>query len=241
MKPEFTPVLVFGRSMTARVATAGLNPSESEFLDEAKKPFRGDRQRFLHWKPGDLTEGLIAEAFRRSEGYFNLGNAYGKWFDLHDEFLEALRHTFATGEACHTDYVSPFVTSGGISNFEHIHGKRALGQQGLRYWVQVLGLCPHVEVIFGHGRGWNDVQEQRLFGITEWEVIETPFDNKGLRQFLPPLKFATGKLPNGGRPVLVYWWRPNRNGSPLCNLNPDDRTVLGKIIRKHARQRGHLQ
>ena len=146
--------------------------------------------------------------------------------------------TFERGRACHTDYVSPFVTRGGISNFEKRYGKNVLGKRGLRYWMQVLELCPNVELIFGHGRGWNDIQELGLFGVDTWTGIETPFDNKGIPTFLPPLKFAKGKMPKNGRRVLIYWWRPNRNGAPFCNLNPSDRRILGKIVKRHALKHG---
>lgn len=48
---EATPVVVFGQWQTARVVTAGLNPSEAEFRDKTGVPLQAERQRFLHWPP----------------------------------------------------------------------------------------------------------------------------------------------------------------------------------------------
>jgi hypothetical protein len=106
-----TPILAFGRWMKASVITAGLNPSPSEFLDDDRnnQPLRERDQRFLHWPDdGELTDARVEKAFHRSEGYFELGRYYDEWFDDYEPFLTALSRTFANGEACHTDYVSPF-------------------------------------------------------------------------------------------------------------------------------------
>ena len=73
MEPEGTPVLAFGRWQTARVVTAGLNPSEIEFRTPNGAPLTAAGQRFLHWPAdGMLTEERLARARQRAEGYFSL-------------------------------------------------------------------------------------------------------------------------------------------------------------------------
>ena len=240
VEPESTPVLAFGRFDKARVITAGLNPSEDEFLAPAngrvKTPLLGSRQRFLHWPDdGRLTDARLNEALRRATGYFELGNDY-EWFNRYGEFLEALRTPFKTGLACHTDYVSPFTTIKGISKCKE--AQKAFREIGTHYWTEVLELCPRAQVLFGHGRGWHLIEEENLLGISKWHNISTPFDQKGDLRYRDRLKFAAGALPKSGRKLLVYWWCPNRDGSPLCYLNASERRAIGTVVRRHVARRG---
>lgn len=235
---EGTPILAFGRFETARVITAGLNPSEDEFRDSkrlladgSKEVLRGSRQRFLHWGSGELTEARVTEAFRRSEGYFELGNKYGTWFDRYSEFLEALGCPFVSGKACHTDYISPFATRTGISKCSRETAVRLKGT-GLRYWMSVLESCPRLELVFGHGQGWRRVQEEFQ---CELKDLKTPFDGKGNSSRC--LSFSRVTLPNSLRPILLYWWHPNRDGSPLCFLNAREKGLLGDLIKNDAAKR----
>ena len=161
---ECTPILAFGRWRTARIVTAGLNPSTYEFRDPDQKtatgekcPLVGDRQRFIHWGGGRLTQTRLEEAFRRSDGYFEIGNQYAKWFNKYAEFLDALSVPFIEGRACHTDYVSPFATRVRISRCRP--AADLLEEAGFRCWLDVIERCPRVELIFGHGRGWRRVEE----------------------------------------------------------------------------------
>ena len=243
---EATPVLFFGRWDAARVATAGLNPSEDEFraktsTDAHKAPLRGAQQRFLHWDDGELTPARLEEALRRACGYFELGNAYSRWFGQYSEFLESLGAPFSTGTACHTDYVSPFATKTGLSKCSGTTRVK-LQEFGEPAWVEVLTKCTHVEVLFGHGRGWRRAPDLLRFN-GDWATIATPFDEKGGRRCAgqPHLLYGEGRLGAGGRRLLVYWWKPNRDGSPLCFLGGEEKRQLGAIIKDHGNKRGALK
>lgn len=236
---EATPILAFGQWEEARVVTAGLNPSEDEFRDKEqvgadgwKVPLKGEHQRFLHWpKAGILTRDLRNEAFRRAEGYFKLGNAYEDWFGAYTEFLSAIGATFASGNACHTDYVSPFATVEGISKCSPATIKR-LKLSGFQYWVSVLELCPRVEMIFGHGHGWRIVEKHFRVSLV---AVPTPFDHKG--GSARHLSRATIRLAQSDRRILLYWWHPNRDGLPLCWLSRIEKQELGGIVKRDFRKR----
>jgi len=97
----------------------------------------------------------------------------------------------------------------------------------------VLEQLRQVELIFGQGRGWHRIEE--LFGTT-WRNLETPFDKKGSNSghVHEHLLFADTSLPESRRRILVYWWKPNRDGSPLCFLSQAEGRLLGRQIREHA-------
>jgi len=161
------------------------------------------------------------------EGYFTLGNAYSLWFDRYKAFLNALAMPFESGLACHTDYVSPFATKVGISKC-CAATQRLLPEFGERVWLDVLANCPNLEVVFGHGRGWRRVPT--LFtGHTGWEHVPTPFDGKGGKMAGQHLIRSSGVLASGRR-VALWWWRPNRDGSPLCFLSAANGAVIGKTV-----------
>ncbi|MGD0139755.1 MAG: hypothetical protein ABSD28_12830 [Tepidisphaeraceae bacterium] len=238
IEPECTPVLAFGRWETARVVTAGLNPSEDEFRDKnhkttagMKAPLEPSRQRFLHWENGELTANRITEAFRRSDRYFELGNAYSQWFEKYTPFLEFVGASFEEGTACHTDYVSPFATKCGISKCNP-DTQRQLPLTGEEYWLDVLNCCPCVEIVFGHGPGWHQIP--KLFN-TSWEELQTRFDQKGgeIWEGKAHLLFAKARLLVSGRQLAIYWWKPNRDGSPLCYLTAEEKKLLGEQIASH--------
>jgi hypothetical protein len=240
LEPEATPVLAFGQWRGSRVVTAGLNPSEIEFRASDGSPLTGDRQRFLHWPADDaLTEERLEAAFARSEGYFTLGNCYARWFNRYNAFLDGVGVSFASGTACHTDYLSPFATRTGIARCSR-RTQRRLAAFGYLFWLRVLSALPRAEVIFGHGSGWRAMPA--LLGFEHWEPLATPFDRKGGGASVsrPFLLFQEVLLPPGERRALVYWWRPNRDGGPLGWLNTAERSELGQIVRAHAQARGAL-
>jgi hypothetical protein len=130
---------------------------------------------------------------------------------------------FAEGTACHTDYVSPFATRVRISRCKP--AAALLEHAGFQYWLDVIEMCPRVEVIFGHGRGWQRVQEHLRVTL---DPKPTPFDSKGKQG--RHLSFARALLPRSKRSVLIYWWHQNFSGMPLCSLKPEERRQLGRMI-----------
>jgi hypothetical protein len=238
IEPEGTPVLAFGRWRASRVVTAALNPSEGEFRDQNRAPLAATAQRLLHWPADDrLTGERLETAFARSEGYFTLGNCYARWFSRYDPFLDGLGASFRDGSACHTDYLSPFATRVGIAQCGRAT-RTHLAAYGLPLWTRVLRRMAQVELIFGHGAGWRAMPA--LFGFDRWEALATAFDAKGGRSTVakPFLLFARIRLQPAGRPALLYWWRPNRDGAPLTWLNNGERGQLGRLVKEHALAQG---
>lgn len=237
IEPEATPVLFFGNWRTAEVATAGLNPSEDEFRHPepaGRLPLRGEAQRFLHWEDGALTEDRLAEAFRRAEGYFTLGNWYARWFRAYEPFFEGLRRSHLGGGVVHTDVESPFATRVGIGKVSS-ESRKTICKHGHAAWLSVLQLCPLVRVVIGHGRGWRAVDG---LGSERWGHPVDASDHGPIPKWASMLKASIGverhlihkKVVMGQRTLSIYWWKPNQSGMPLCWMGNLAKQEFGKWI-----------
>lgn len=241
--PFATPVLAFGRWRTAKIATAGLNPSEREFCYRRMKgeeppgrELEAAERRFLHRTQGDYSSppaSLLAEAQRLAEGYFELGNAYRKWFRGFCPFLKEIGCTFEAGAACHTDYISPFTTKTGIGSVKKNASAvvETLEASGLQSWKNLLNVMPELRLVLGIGRGWSLIP--KLFNFDSWNSIRTPFDDKGGRSRVPKPFLLHRSISVGGHGVELFWWRPNR-GEPLTWLTNDEKKQLATIVRQHS-------
>jgi hypothetical protein len=243
---EATPILVFGQFNRAKIVTVGMNPSEREFRNQPKTgaihgpPLSHGEQRFLHWpQDGKLTADLRELAFQRMGSYFTLGRSYKRWFDRYAPLLRGLSADYESGAACHTDVVSPFATARGIGNCKP-ETIESLKKFGGKLWVRTIEKIPRAELIFGCGSVRCSIQ--RLGIIQTWQEHETPFDKKGGKTKIPRpfLISAQAKLPVSGRPVIVFCWKPNMDGAPLCWLNEVESETLGNIVGKIARSKGFL-
>ncbi len=105
-----TPVVAFGETRRARIATLGLNPSKSEFVDTKGVELRGrDRRLATHTSLGnsDLTSApsrVISQVMRDCELYFRR-NPYRRWFDQLEPILARCDASYYDGTACHLDLV----------------------------------------------------------------------------------------------------------------------------------------
>lgn len=226
-----TPVLAFGRWQTAQVVTAGLNPSEREFLDEGNRELDARARRFLHRTGSgeeDPSDFQIAEARALAEQYFELGNAYTGWFDGFKPLLDELGCSYDSGRACHTDYRSPFATAAGLGKVAP-SVQQALAKDGLARWKAILELTSECRVVLGIGAGWKDVPA--ALGFSRWHPVETLLDDKGGGTKSPRPHFLSGQCVLGGRPVHIFWWRPNR-GEPLTYLDHQEKRWLARRIRE---------
>ena len=232
--PYATPILAFGQWQTAQIATAGLNPSEREFCDEEGREFGQRKRRFLHRMSGgdgELSPAGLRQARRHAEGYFELGNAYWLWFKGFESVLDELGWTFAEGNACHTDYLSPFATGKGWGNVP-VAVRQRLQAEGLPLWKDCLELMPRLRVILGIGAGWKVMPS--VFGFEQWDAIPTPFDSKGGEASIsrPYLLHKASHL--NGRPIDLFWWKPNR-GEPMTWLDEAEKRRLAAVMRKRSR------
>ncbi len=230
-----TPVPCFGRWDTARVATAGMNPSEREFLDENGSELAPDERRFLHRRnsAADCTDDDIADARRLAEGYFELGNYYEGWFDKLEPFLDELGLSFAEGQACHTDYVSPFATNSGIGGFaSDLAQELAREYGGIETWRRTLAMMPGLEMIVGFGAAWRAMPE--TWGFSRWREIETKFDSKGGNSKISKPYLLHQVVDCGSGEVDLFWWKPYWS-TPLTWLKDTEKRELAKVVAAHAK------
>ncbi len=111
------PVVSFGDTSTAEVATLGLNPSDREFLDRGGKELSGTERRFHTLRSLGLTSWAEVDAMHLDlildscKNYF-LGNPYDRWFKQMDKVIADTEASFYAeeGSACHLDLV-PFATN----------------------------------------------------------------------------------------------------------------------------------
>src|SRR5437588_6939517 len=115
--PWSSPVVSFGNSSSAVVATLGLNPSNREFLDESGNELDGPLRRFHtlsslgldDWAEADATHlHLILES---CYAYF-LRNPYDTWFRKLDYIISGTQASYYDfpNTACHLDLI-PYATA----------------------------------------------------------------------------------------------------------------------------------
>ena len=118
-----TPVVAFGQARKAQIATLGLNPSKSEFLDQQGRELRGRFRRLAtHTSLGtsDLTNAptnVLSQVLRDCDTYFER-NPYRRWFDQLEPILSQCGASYYDGTACHLDLVQCATdpTWGGLDN-----------------------------------------------------------------------------------------------------------------------------
>ncbi len=71
-----------------------------------------------------------------------------------------------------------------------------------------------------------------LFGFSKWEVLALPFAKKIRGQ--DPFLYKEIKI--NGKPIQMFWWKPNMNGHPLTILTNEERNILGRYIKSLERQ-----
>jgi hypothetical protein len=106
------PVLFFGDALLARVATIGLNPSKSEYLDEDGELLSATAQRFATLSSlgapsrTDLSDAQADEAIRVMRAYYDAGKpVYGRYFGHLTNFLRGMGVSYAERTATHLDLV----------------------------------------------------------------------------------------------------------------------------------------
>lgn len=105
-----TPVISFGNSQTASVATLGLNPSRVEFIDGGGSELVGPARRLAtHSSLGTADLGSappdsVARVLADCHSYFQR-NPYRRWFNQFSAILIGCGVSYYDGSACHLDLV----------------------------------------------------------------------------------------------------------------------------------------
>jgi hypothetical protein len=105
-----TPVVAFGSPTLAEVATLGINPSWSEFLNKDGQLLAGPERRLATLESlsadslEELTDAQVAEVVADCATYFHR-RPYN-WFDPLDRLLrDGVEASYHDGSACHLDLV----------------------------------------------------------------------------------------------------------------------------------------
>ena len=104
-----TPVVAFGNPVSARVATLGINPSCSEFLNRRGELLVGDKRRLTTWESigrqdqGSLTGDDGRLVLDGCANYFSV-RAYGWFKPLNLILAESIGASYGQ-TACHLDLV----------------------------------------------------------------------------------------------------------------------------------------
>lgn len=108
--PGSTPVLSFGNTSSAVIATLGLNPSRQEFLDQHGRELTGNARRFetlTSLGVRDLataSDAVLHRVANACNGYF-AANPYARWFNQLEPVLRSVSASYYDGSACHLDLV----------------------------------------------------------------------------------------------------------------------------------------
>jgi hypothetical protein len=104
-------VLFFGDLITARVATAGLNPSHQEYLDRRGNELDGELRRFETLDSlraadrASLTAEHCDRAIATMRTYFQPGKPVYSWFRSLDRVARGFGVRYDLGEVAHLDLV----------------------------------------------------------------------------------------------------------------------------------------
>ena len=158
--PGSTPVVAFGDSARAEVATLGINPSAREFVEKGVLLEGADRRLAtldsLHaGRLDDLTAAQVASIIADCASYFQR-QPYRRWFDPLDQVLHAGTGTsYYDGSACHLDLVQ-WATDPIWGNIRDRAVRRTLLEDGVPHLRAQLK-HEHIRVVVMNG---NQVLEQ---------------------------------------------------------------------------------
>jgi len=170
-----TPVISFGDSTIAKVATLGINPSNIEF--EVNGRLLSGRARRLETLESlgtetheELNDEQVDAVIRACHTYFQRREtAYRTWFDPLDSILQTgLGVSFYDDSACHVDLVQ-WATSTKWSQLEKTVKDRLI-DDGLPHLVRQLKQSGIRLVVVNGASVWNEL-EQRLRVRYEQTVV----------------------------------------------------------------------
>lgn len=153
--PGTTPVVSFGDVGRAEVATLGINPSRSEFLDRHGHELIGGHRRLATLRSlaatglDELRDAQVAQVLADCAGYFHR-QPYRRWFDPLDKLLrDGAAASYYDGTACHLDLV-PWATDPTWSGLGSDVRRRLLEQEAGH--LEALLANARVDLVVVNGR-----------------------------------------------------------------------------------------
>jgi hypothetical protein len=170
--PWAAPVPCFG-SLSSRIATLGLNPSNLEYVDREDRPLSAKEIRLEtlsslgleSWREAD--EDHARRILSSCENYF-LRNPYNQWFRPLDRLLAPARASYYTqigATACHLDLV-PYATWEKWSSLR-AQERSELLKIGARSLARVMQLS-NVQILVLNGRSVIQEVERSLAQDPSW-------------------------------------------------------------------------
>lgn len=219
--PGSLPVLFFGDAFTARIATIGLNPSKSEYLDRHGTILVGQQQRFATVSSlgassrGELTDAQADQSIDVMRCYFDEGKpVYGSYFRHLANFLRGAGTSYRDRSAAHLDLVQESTDPvwGNLTASE----RQGLLEQDLPFLVWQLENLPRLQVVVCAGRTVSDQIRAR--------VCVEPTDAGSMMR----LRWWRGTARVGQRDLVIAGW--NYPLDRPTGLDTNGEIELGKLL-----------
>jgi hypothetical protein len=172
-----TPVVSFGNSRSATVATLGLNPSRLEFLDRRGTELIDSSRRLSTHRSLGITDlsiassAIISQVVDECDNYF-YHNPYHKWFNQLELILNACNVSYYDGSACHLDLVQ-WATDPTWGKLQPATRYQLL-QDDKQFLLDQLA-NENIRLLLVNGRGvWSQLQFITDAEFKEHDRIETP-------------------------------------------------------------------
>lgn len=225
--PGTTPVVSFGNPTRAKVATLGINPSKSEFLDKSGAMLTKDKQR-LATLPSlgasrceELTDAQVLEVVRWCNRYFQ-GNWYKRWFQqLEKHVLPPSNLSYLDGSVCHLDLVQ-WATDPVWQLLEQKTETKRLMDEGVEHLRAQLE-TESIKTVVVLGRGvWDQIEKT---GLADFEDVETITISRGRAK-------STLRI-GSGCGAKFLGWTSNIQSQP--GITNEDRVAFGTWLADNCR------
>jgi hypothetical protein len=192
------PILFFGDAFHAHVATIGLNPSKSEYLDRKDILLTGNEQRFATTlslgvsSREELSDFQADHAIEIMRSYYDEGKpVYGSYFRHLKNFLTGMGMSYNVRSATHLDLVQE--PTNPVWNLLKPFEREALLKRDMSFLLWQLNVLSNLKVVICAGK---TVSEQ-LCTHVKVEIKKTGSMNR-FKWWLGTAYLTDRKLPIGG-------------------------------------------
>lgn len=192
------PVLFFGDGLCARLATIGLNPSKSEYLDRTGKMLSGLKRRFASTESlgstsrEELSDSQADAAIEMMRSYYDDGKpVYGSYFRHLMNFLAGMNSSYSDRSTTHLDLVQEATDP--VWNQLDCSERSSLLERDMPFLIWQLENLPRLEAAICAGKTVSD----QLRAHVPVDVRETGAI-KRIRWWLGTMHLESRDLPIGG-------------------------------------------
>lgn len=219
---QSTPVVSFGDPSKARIATLGINPSDSEFFDKDGNLLSGPDQRFATLpflgasRCEDLTNDQVQTVVEWCSNYFQ-GNWYRRWFNpIEQSVLSKIGASYFDGSACHLDLIQ-WATSPVWQKLDRNGATRTLMDEGAEHLKAQLAT--------------ENIKTVIVLGRTVWEQLAATklcsFEDVGKIAVCKGKQTSTLRIGEGSGTRFIGWTSNLQSQQGITN---EDRVALGNWL-----------